>query len=331
MAEILLLVLIFVLVAVTAAFIAVACAWKYVSSFYQEAWMRLVSEGVQVFTAIVAIGGSFAASADDKRQWFVPAITGAVALGISKLTQIIADFKAKQSVRSLHQEAAEWKVKAERAEAAGVNRTRLLTTLREPVKRKHRRVQKEVDDCLLRQKGASIREVRRALICKDHLEELLFNLAVFFRENLSDGEQAQYQFRVGLYLAQDGVMRPVYGVSSKDRDYNPFSSHKEHEQFFRLDSNSPVAQTVLCVRQKQVLIVPDCEEAKNNGKLVFFNDRQPSYLKSLAACYIGKVAGIDGQECEAALVFDTDILGFSKRKTHSISNSSPTNLRRGLC
>jgi hypothetical protein len=109
-------------------------------------------------------------------------------------------------------------------------------------------------------------------------------------------------------------MRPLFGVSSRDANYNPFTSYREHEHFFRLNNTSHVSHTVQCVRGRTMLIVPDCGEAKAQGDLVFFNDKQPNYLKSLVACYIGQVRGQDGAVREAALVIDTDVAGFFKQE-----------------
>src|SRR5262249_19030908 len=64
-----------------------------------------------------------------------------------------------------------------------------------------------------------------------------------------------------------------------------------------------------CVRGKTMLIVPNCEEAKNNGELIFFHEAQPRYLKSMVAFCIQKVVS-EGRACEAALVIDADLPGF---------------------
>jgi hypothetical protein len=310
-ASVLLVVLLVASVFVTGALVVVVFWWKYVQNLYQEAYTKLLVEAVQVLTAFAAIGGTYAAIGD-REKWLPTAVAGAVCLGLTKLTQVIADLKSKQSQADWRRQVEEWRGRAERAEAEGVSRTRLMTTLRDPVKRKLRRVQKEADARELTESPASIKHLRKALGCKPHLEELLFNLGVYLQEQLPPSERDHHQFRVGLYLEQDGVMRPVYGVSTRDPDYNPFTSHREHEQFFRLDSTSPVSHTVRCVREKKLIIVPDCEEAKNNGTLIFFNGQQPSYLKSLVACYIGKACGPAGGRCEAALVIDTNKAGHFK-------------------
>ncbi len=295
------------------ALLAVLFWWKFVQKLYQETWTRAVVEGVQIVTGVTAIGSAFAA-ADDKKNWLTPAMAGVACLVLSKAVQLVADWKGKQAKADLQNAADQWKAKAERAETEGVNRTRLLMALRDPVKRKHRRVEKEADTCTLKREGASIRHVRRALLCKVHLEELLFGLAIYLREQLPDAERALHQVRVGLYIAQDGVMVPLYGVSTSDPNYNPFTSYKEHEHFFRLDSPSHTAHAVQCVRDKTTIVIPDCADAKAKGKLIYFTDSQPTYLKSLAAFYIGKVCGPRGQACDAALVLDASKNGFFRKE-----------------
>jgi hypothetical protein len=166
----------------------------------------------------------------------------------------------------------------------------------------------------MRDQGASIRQLRRALACRKHLDDLLVGLAVFFEDKLPPEERARHSFRVGLYIAENRVMRPLHGVKSDDPTYNPFTSYQTHEQFFHLDSNSHVSHTVRCVRGQCQLIVPDCAEAQARGELVFFNAQQPTYLKSLAACYIGKVCRPGGEMAEAAVVLDTNKAGFFKHE-----------------
>ena len=294
----------------------VVFGWKHVQYFYQEAWGKGIVDTVNFLTLGVGIGGTYAA-VDKKESWMPPAVAGVLALSLTKAVQIVGDWQAKRMLASLQLDAQEWHDKLKLAMAEGINRTRLLTALRDPIRRKYRRVRKEVDRCVLRQEGASIKHMRRALSGKAHLDHLLFTLGAYLLEQLPAGVRDEHQVRVGLYLSENGVMRPAYGVNTRDPEYNPFTSYREHEPYFQLDAPSRVSHTVRCVLEKKLLIVPDCEEAKERGELVFFNASQPSYLKSLAACYVGTVCGKHGEQCEAALVVDADKPGFFKHEDHA--------------
>lgn len=313
LASILLVVLIAASVLVACGCLAVVFWWKHVQNLYQDTYTKLTVEAVQILTVFAAIGGTYAAI-EDKANWRPTAIAGAICFSLAKVTQIIADRKSKQLQADLQAQVEEWRRKAERAEAEGVNRTRLLTTLREPVRRKYLRVRSEVEQCALRKQGASIKHIRRSLACRQHIEDLLLSLALYFRAQGPQAEQAEhhYQFRIGLYVEVNRVMQPLYGVSSKDLNYDPFTSYRTIEHFFNLDTTAHASHTVRCVRDKQLIIVPDCAEAERRGQLVFFHPQQRTYLKSLAACYLGQMCSTKGGLGEAALVLDTDKAGFFK-------------------
>jgi hypothetical protein len=304
------LILLVVLSFAAAAFLfAVIGAWRRIEPFYIDTWSKGALETAQVIAGVAALGGAYASTAD-KTEWLPASIAGAVCVALCKASQIIADGKAKRSQGALAGQIRELEAEVIRAKEEGIYRTRLLTTLWLPVVEKRRRVEKEIAHLALGQEVASIKHARRALRPKEHLDGILVDLTTFFLEEVPAHDRPHHQFRVGLYIDERGTMRPVHGVSSKDPGYNPFTSHSKHEEFFRLDATSYKSHTVRCVQQKTMLIVPDCAEAMKRGDLVFFNPRQPTYLKSMLACYIGDVCGVDSIARPAALVIDTDAAGF---------------------
>jgi hypothetical protein len=286
--------------------VSVACLvwivaqWQKIGALVSDLWPKVVVEAVQLCAAGVSIGGAFAV-ASDKPDWLRPAVASAGCLAGWKVVQILVDNRAKSVDRIQKREL-------ERAIREGTLRTRLLSVLRAAVNQKVKRLRKQ-----LRRRRAkpSIRQVREALTPEPHLNDLLESLAVFFLAQLPESEAPSRNFRVGVYLDRDGIMTPVHAVSLKDPGHNPFTSYESHVGRFRLaPENTQPANVVVCVRQKGMVIVGDCEEAAREGEFHFFDDAQPSYLRSMAAYFLGEVCDERGTMKPGALVVDTDVTGF---------------------
>src|SRR5262245_61194391 len=114
----------------------VVCAWRSIGKQLPELWPKLVTEGIQILVALVALGAAFATTVD-KEGWLPSAVTGAVCLGVFKLLQVLVDNRVKAADKVD-------KAELERAIREATLRTRLLTTLRFAVGRKVRRLQRAV-------------------------------------------------------------------------------------------------------------------------------------------------------------------------------------------
>jgi hypothetical protein len=83
-------------------------------------------------------------------------------------------------------------------------RARLQVVLRHAVASKTGRVHKELK--ALGARNASIKHVKRALLPKNHLEDVLFDATVFMRELLPSSERKKHNFHVGIYMVVDGFL-----------------------------------------------------------------------------------------------------------------------------
>jgi hypothetical protein len=301
-AEVLLIVLLLLAILGVVALVLVVFAWNRVEPYYEETLGKAGVEFVQVFSGVVGIGGAFATAAQ-KSEWLPAAWAGAACVALWKAVQLVGDFRRKGSDLARRQTEKELQAKLEHTESELELRARLQAGLRHAVVRKAARVLKELTG--LGNRNGSIKHVRRALTPKNHLENMLFDATVFLRETLDPGERDKYNFRVGLYAAVSGVMRAVTGMSYINHTADPFRAHQNHAQFYRLDASENPAAVVRCVKEKRLLIIPDCVEAERQGEFTYYHDDQRSYLRSMAAGYIGEVCTRDGL-VPAAIVIDTD-------------------------
>jgi hypothetical protein len=140
----------------------------------------------------------------------------------------------------------------------------------------------------------------------------LFRLAVFLQENLTGAEVGRSNFRVGLYIELDGILKPVYAIDLNNPEYDPFQSYRNHPDFYRLAAQGNTALVVRCVRERQTLIAEDCVEMAGRGEFHYTGEPQRSYLRSMVAFYLGEVCAEDGSMRKAAVVVDSDTPGVFK-------------------
>jgi hypothetical protein len=279
----------------------------WIAVFFQATWTKVVIGGLQALTALVAVWTA-AAAADKKSEWAEPTIAGIVCLLVWYFVLLSCEATGKSVAAQLAGQLGQARAEADAATALGVVRTRLLALFLKTVKEKCKRIQKAI-----RRRGTTpprLNHAQKGLEPKDHLDIVLREMALFLREALPTLEREQRNFRVGLYVETSGVMRPLHGISLRDLAYDPFRSHKEHAQHFRLDCTDKPAHAVTCVKRKSLVIVGDCAEAEGRGEFFFYKEEQRSYLRSMAACWVGKVCVADGTMQEAALVIDTDSPGY---------------------
>jgi hypothetical protein len=287
-----------------AAFVAfVASFLPPLSSFktFWEVWTKYASEFVQLGCVLAGGWGTYRVAAEDKGEWWQVVASALVAGFCWKVLQVTADLRNRSATKNL-------KAEADRAERELDRQTRLLTVLGEAVAEKITRVNRSLDDLGMKQR--TIAAAREALTPQPHLESLLNTLAALLQEQARSAGVANPIFRVGVYVACGGVMRPLHGIDTHHPGYNPFTSFNLHSQSFQVGGDGPRAHAVLCVRQRVLLIVEDCEAEASAGRFIFFNEGQRSYLRSLVAYYLGQVRGEDGTLNEGALVIDTPIAGF---------------------
>lgn len=275
--------------------------WKTVGEYVGEAWSKVVVELVQILAAMTSLGAAFAATGD-KGVWFRPAVAAAICLSVWKLLQIALDNRAKAADKNVRSEL-------ERVHRQALDNMRLLAVVGIAVAQKLKRLRREVER---RSAKPSIDQVRRALTPKPHLDDLLDALAKYFQAGLPPPEQPGSNFRVGVYVNNDGVMTPLHAVSLRDPGHRPFTSFDSHRDHFRLSNQDRPAHAVSCVRRKGMILVEDCPAGADRGEFNYYSEHQRSYLRSMVAYYLGEVCREDGTMTEAALVVDTNAAGYFK-------------------
>jgi hypothetical protein len=301
-AEILFLALFIAAAAGFIALILIYCYWQSVGKFLNHLGPKAITETVQILVAVGSIGGAFAA-ATDKIDWLKPAITGVVALSTWKILQLLADERVKAQEKTT-------KRKLEELTNELAHRADLFAVFRQAVLKKVKRLRKMLQ---VKGKQLSIDHVRKTLSPAHHLEEILEGLGVFFQRQLPGGPEGDGRnFRVGVYVEDRGKLIPVEGVSLNDPGYNPFSSFAAHSEFFGLNNMDSPSVAVRCVRERQMVIIEDCQEAATQGEFRFFNEDQKKYLRSVLAYFLGEVCTRPGEIGKATLVIDTEFAGFFK-------------------
>jgi hypothetical protein len=259
------------------------------------------SEGAQWLCGGVAAWGTYRIATEAKPDWLHPMIAALVSQWIWKVTQHVADYRNRAATRSLEMEL-------QRAEREGARQARILTVLGACVHDKITRISRVLGD--LGGGRRSIDHAREALTPAPHLESLLNSLSALFLEQAREEGERNAAFRLGVYIARDGAMQPLYGIDTQRPGYNPFTSFNQHRAFFQVAGEGPRSHVVRCVRERTLLIVQDCQAESDRGRFVFFNDHQRSYLRSMVAFYLGQVRGEGGTLAPAALVIDTPLAGF---------------------
>jgi hypothetical protein len=283
------------------ALLATFIYWRSVGKYVGEATGKVAVEIVQGLALLATLGTGFAAT--DKRDiWFRPAVAAGACVVIWKVLQVVLDARRKAVEANLKTEAEGYRRQA-------ATYARLIGVLCASVQRKVSRLRKAVK----RRSGAPprIEHVRSALTPHPHLEDLLDAVGSFFCDQLPESESRVRGFRVGVYIAQNGVMVPVHGVHTRDPGNNPFTSAATHPERFRLDAAQP-AHVVRAAEQRGMIVVEDCESAADAGQFVFFTEAQRGYLKSIVSYPLGMIQVDATTMTPAVLVIDTDAPGFFK-------------------
>jgi len=217
-----------------------------------------------------------------------------------KIVQILADHRVKA-----------WekidKAALKRIEKESESRTGLLTLFRKFVMLKIKRLVKEIT-----RKDGQHAGIQTVLAPDAHLDELLLNIGCYLAERLPSDKAETANFRVGIYISEEGFMRPLRALDMNNGDYDVFKSFDAHKDHFSCEETvrKKPAHVVKCVNTHRTIIVEDCLEAERCGNFFFFNANQRSYLRSMLAFYLGPVCGVDGKMKPAAMVIDTDVPSF---------------------
>lgn len=282
-----------------AGLVAVACYWARIGRLVSDVPVKVIAGLIKLFAGYVSLRGAFEAGAQ-KGEWWHACVVGVICIAIWEILEKVIDSRIK-AVEKVD------KGELERARRQSELRTALLTLFRRAVAVKTRRVRRQA-----RARGSQLRVayIHNALTPQPHLDEILEALAVFFHQQLPPDLGQQHNFRVGVYMNRDGVMTPVHAVSLNNPGYNPFSSYQANRDRFRLGATGDTAHVVRCVQQQSLIIVDDCDVAAGHGQFAYFSDAQRTYLRSMAAYYLGEVCSESGTMTVAALVVDTEATGF---------------------
>lgn len=279
--------------------ILIASSWRSVGRFVNDTWSKITAECVQGLSGVISLASAFAAAAE-KPGWFAPAAAGTFSLVIWKLVQIIVDNRVKAGEKK-------YKSALERVEQQLILRTNLIVFLRRPIRHKLKLLRSTIRE---RTKVPGISHVRKALISKPHLEVLLETLGVFLQQQLEHPDGSPNNFRLGVFVEQEGVMTPAHWLNLMDPDHLASESFAIHREHFRINGSANPAHLLQCLIKKRMIIAEDCKAMAERGAFFYFNDAQRAYLMSMVVYYLGNVYAEFGTIKQAVLVIDTDVPGF---------------------
>lgn len=187
----------------------------------------------------------------------------------------------------------------------------LLQSLERALKQKQQRVIESLDQALADEK-MSADLVNQATDTRAQRFLLLSELRGFLSDQLSHDDKARYAFRVCLYEERKDYVELVAATDDHEgMKSNRSFWERNRQSFFFNAPTGKKAHTVLCIEQKKLLIVPDCQEADRDRSddFQYFEDAQAESLRSLVAYPIHPF-GWPAVELRAALVVDTNAPGF---------------------
>jgi hypothetical protein len=221
---------------------------------------------------------------------------------------ILGDRKAKASeaIARKDLDAAQGTVRDLRRRAGLL--TSLLTFFRKMTLEKRERLAKVAGQA----KKFTLARSRDALAPRYHLYRLLEGLGFVLRgwhPDPQSEEAARQNFRIGLYVAEGGILKPWAAFDFATSGTTPFISFRDADAHFRLDNNDKPSHAVRSILESQLIIEPDCVAAAERGEFVFYRTEQRDYLRSLVAYPLKDFRLPDGTETQAALVIDTNVPG----------------------
>ena len=160
---------------------------------------------------------------------------------------------------------------------------------------------------------SSLQTARTALAPAVHLNLILEHFGMFLGHLTADPTLIMSQgqnFRIGLYVEDDGYLVPLEAISINDRRRDPFNTYQTHRDHYNLSETNAPAHLVRCIQQRALIICEDCQVAADAGEFIYFNDTQRSYLKSMLAYPLLDFWEPRGLHCRGAVGIDTDVAGY---------------------
>lgn len=288
--------------------------WKHIESRYKEFWAKIA---VAVFrlVAVVAAVASKTAPTNPTLKWYQqPWVTTVLIAGLGylfwEISGAVGDAKYKQSKEK---KAGEYQDEVdaanqdrEDAEFQALRLGWLLSHLRELVSEKRQRIRGTAQSLPA---ARTIHHAREGLDPVAQVHVLLEWLASLFQVQAMNADPGRFNqnFRVGLYAECNGRLELVDAFDLATRRHDPFSSHDQHADRFRLDETTKPSHAVRCLLEGRTLIASDCETEPG---FEFFHERQRQYLRSMVA-HPMEGFSLDGvNPTRAALLIDTDVAGF---------------------
>jgi hypothetical protein len=192
-----------------------------------------------------------------------------------------------------------------------MHRNRLLTCLRELDNHNKHRLDEEVKNA--GSGRVTIENLRRALNANVQVRRILDQVGAMLKSESPERPDGSVQnFRIGYYIECNGYMKESKSIRLDTQAECFLKSYKLEsvEEHFRVDCRHEPAQVVKCVQEQRLIIVSDCAT-----QLVrFFHEEQKNYLKSMVAYPINDFGCGSVDKTRAAIVIDTDEVGYFKEE-----------------
>ncbi|OJW17881.1 MAG: hypothetical protein BGO49_30810 [Planctomycetales bacterium 71-10] len=286
-------------------YMAVEFSWKSVGAYFSTAWLKPTLSILKWLSGTVAVLAKSIETSDQQLATWTAYIVLAGLL-LWELVDNRSSIKRDADKKSAEEASKERDAAYELVRDQGYLRTKLLVSLGELVAHKKQRALGTLGRI---SEGAFSRDIRGAHLAglSPHDQRLLIlqTLTSFLHELLPRCEESERQnFRVGFYVEKEGRMEPVESWDHRRKARQFLTSYERVPDKFRLSCENKAAYAVQCVKQRKLLIVPDCLD---DGTYYF--PEQAGYLKSLIAFPIIDFVRAK-QPIAASIVVDTNVEGF---------------------
>lgn len=300
-----------------ACLVLVIARWSSVGQHVSDWWAKVPAKTAKIVSAAATFGSGVVAAdpatvAADKTAWYLATGFGAAAALVWELVESLVDSRVKAADKAGKDELG--RVRAEcqdelcRVQAEGEARATLLAVLTKNTEQSVKMLSHLVKK---HPKGKPLVLFRKCFGEDDYLRGLLEAVAEYLRSRIADADRPEANFRLVLFVENNGGMEPVpfVAVDVRNGAYDAFPSFEQRPDAFRFDSPAPQPHAVQCAEQKRHLLVEDCQTAPPTA-FRYLNDKQPSYLKSLFALYLGEVYWSGRRLRRASLVVTTNVTGY---------------------
>lgn len=297
-----------------AAILVVWFLWHRLEPHYQEHWAKIAVAFFRLVAAFSAVAAKPIPLDPQKSLWDQPwAPTLAIAAFGYFCWEVAGAWGDRlykrgkdRSAQKQQDDLAAVQKDAEDAEYQATRQGWLLTHLRELVKIKLQRVRRVATKTAGTR--ASLQQAREGLAPKEQVRILLEWLASLFRLQAvhEDGNKHTQNFRIGLFVENNGQLVPQAAFDLATKSHDPFKSYSQHADRYHIDNYTNPSYAVRCIREGRMLIVEDCSAETD----FYFHEQQQNYLRSMVATPIVGFCPDGITPARAALLVDTDIAGF---------------------